>query len=93
MSSRGTIVKYPKAFQNSIFGSTQNDEYRYALCILDENDKPTGKTKKLTRTEFPTDLNFAVDCKNLAKDVSIVEYKLVNYWLFWKRAKITNFHP
>ena len=46
------------------------------------------------KTKFPDGFDFAKDCNEKEDKVvvaDIVDFKIVRYWVFWKRAEITKF--
>ena len=56
---------------SSIFGEDDDEEIEGQVCVLDENDEPTGELIRMVPRAFPSWFEFGCD------DGSIVTYKIV----------------
>lgn len=87
--SRGTVVKKPSY---AFFGSISFSNKKLIagdICILfDNKDQPTQQSVKIVSQEFPPNFVFAKDCSGYRVNDTIVEFIIIPYCCFWRRAVI-----
>ena len=90
--TQGTVVKRPNQFilfsMFSLFSKSNNVNGK--ICMLDDQKNVTGQSIKIVSQEFPADFVFAEDCSGYKDTHSIVEFIIIPYCCFWRRAVIIN---
>lgn len=89
--SRGVVVGDPKTLNISIiFLIPPKPMKTLKLCEL-KDGKAKGKPMKIIPIKFPSDFIYAKTCDDSKGQQ--VEFDKKKYWLFWRRANITDFNP
>ena len=86
--TQGTVVKRPNQY---ILFSLFNKSYvNGKICILDDQKNSTGQSIKIVSQEFPANFVYAEDCSGYLDTHTIVEFIIIPFCCFWRRAVIVN---